>query len=515
MGYAALGNIEIKESLVFDVCIIGAGLAGLYAAYHLGDKLSCCVLSKGGQGSQNSCLAQGGMAAAVGADDAYTLHMEDTIVAGAGLCDRRAVEVLCREAAGDMKCLETAGVPFDLNPEGSLRLAQEGGHSRRRVLHAGGDKSGQAAVNVLQACVENRANVQIFEDAFLADILLDDTGAVTGALVCIEGAYYQIITGNLILATGGIGAVYQQSTNPPSATGDGIAAAKRAGAILSNMEFVQFHPTGFYQAGKTSGQSFLISEAMRGEGAVLVNGQGQRFMEGVHPREELAPRDIVARAIYREMERNASPCVYLDIRHLGEDKLKARFPSIFCHCLKQGINIGQAPIPVCPVQHYFIGGIQTDLHGRTNIPGLYAVGEAACTGVHGANRLAANSLLECLVFGRRAAQMISREPRVSTGGKHLASAPRRPEKQFDLDGLHQKIQYLMQNQGGLLRQGKALEQAQGAVAGILEDLAQAYTAGQQYIEVYNLAIVANNILNSAIWRKESVGAHFRLDWEGQ
>ncbi|MCL2368360.1 MAG: FAD-dependent oxidoreductase, partial [Oscillospiraceae bacterium] len=300
MRYAVSDKIQIAQYLDFDVLVIGTGLAGLYTALHIDQGHTCCLLTKERLDTSNSWLAQGGIAAAMSADDAPGLHLDDTVIAGAGLCDREAVSVLVDEGPDDIRTLLSMGVPFDLDELGDLLNTREGGHRRRRVLHAGGDATGRETVKALSALVAERDNVTMLSRAFLVDILLDDGGSVWGALIHFDGAYRIIRTRHLVIATGGIGQVYLNSTNPSVATGDGIAAALRAGVSIRDMEFIQFHPTGLWRAGET-GQAFLISEALRGEGAILRNHDGRRFMEGAHELADLAPRDIVARAIQSEM----------------------------------------------------------------------------------------------------------------------------------------------------------------------------------------------------------------------
>ena len=520
MRYAVSGNIEIKETLDFDVVVIGAGLAGLYTALNIDRSRSCCILTKERLDSSCSWLAQGGIAAAMAADDAPSLHLEDTLVAGAGLCDADAVKVLVDEGPADISALVDLNVPFDQDAMGGLRIAREGGHSRRRVLHAGGDATGKETVKALERVVAERDNVTFMGRAFLVDVLLDDTGAVCGALIHAGGAYRVIRTRHLVIATGGIGQVYLTTTNPEVATGDGIAAAVRAGAKLADMEFVQFHPTGLWQKGQT-GQTFLISETLRGEGGILRNSKGQAFMEGQHERRDLAPRDIVARAINREMEQTGDPCAYLDMRHHSREFLLKRFPTIFENCEKLGIDMSRDPIPVIPVQHYLIGGIETDLYARTNVPGLYVCGEAASTGVHGANRLAANSMLECLVFGRRAAEAINETvghgdpdapcPNHITPPAYIPVIPIRKALQINTEALRHRVQEIMGTQVAVVREKAGLQEALDEIRTIKAEIEQGFDDKRIYIELLNIVTVAETILEAAIKRKESVGAHYRKD----
>ncbi|SMC46438.1 L-aspartate oxidase [Papillibacter cinnamivorans] len=513
MRYVFSGDLKIQKTSRYDVLIVGAGLAGLYTALHVSPDLKCAVLSKEGIDISNSWLAQGGIAAAVAKDDRPRFHYQDTLVAGAGLCDKKAVQVLVDEGPGDIHTLMSLHVPFDLDEEGDLQITREGGHNRNRVVHAGGDATGRETVKVLAALAGQRPNISFLEHTFFVDILTGGPGGpVTGALIFRDGAFELVSTRKIVICTGGIGQVYLHSTNPAVATGDGIAAAMRAGAKLRNMEFIQFHPTGLWSP-HPEDRAFLISEAVRGEGGLLKNKDGTRFMVGVHELCELAPRDIVARAIVREMAKTGTDHVFLDITSKPEQALAARFPTIYNECLRRGINIARDYIPVFPVQHYLMGGIQTDLNGMTNISGLYACGEAAYTGVHGANRLASNSMLECLVFGRRAAMHIDKniEREQSAPLPVLPQAAPRQAGNLDYKALRRKIQVTMNDYGYVIRTKAGLTEALAVVSGILEQLRQCCDNSKEYYEVYNVALVAQSILEAALARRESVGAHYRED----
>ena len=490
-----------------DVLIIGAGIAGLYTALHLDADRSCCILTKEGVEISNSYLAQGGIAAAVSSNDAPDLHFEDTLIAGAYLCDEEAVRVLVDEAPGEIKRLVSRGVPFDLDEMGELSITREGGHRRNRILHAGGDATGRETVMALSHIVAKRANITFCAHTCFYDIILGDDGAVTGAVVTRDGEFVLIETRTIVIATGGIGQVYLSSTNPSVATGDGIAAAMRAGAEAKNLEFIQFHPTGLWVKNH-AGREFLISEAVRGEGGLLKNSRGERFMVGAHELAELAPRDIVARGIARELERLGEDHVFVDITERGGEFLERRFPTIYNECMANGINIAKDWIPVCPVQHYLMGGISTDMWGRTSIPGLYACGEAAHTGVHGANRLASNSMLECLVFGRRAAEEISKTPAVTPGIAVMPEVPGRPEVPVDFDAIRRDIQTLMSEYGYLIRTENGLTHALGEVRKIIAVLRESWSFDIGYLETLNVATVAEGILVAALARPESVGSHY-------
>ncbi|MDR3310684.1 MAG: L-aspartate oxidase, partial [Oscillospiraceae bacterium] len=503
------GSVKLKQSEPRGVVIVGAGLAGLYAALNTDPALSCVILAKEEVETSNSYLAQGGIAAAIAVDDKPLFHVEDTLAAGAGLCDRAAVEVLCGEGPSDIARLLAMRVPFDLEEDGELSITREGGHHMNRILHAGGDATGREAVKTLAHIAKETPNIDFREHTCFYDIVTDADGTVEGCVVAKDGEFEMIPARSVIIATGGIGQVYGSSTNPAVATGDGIAAAIRAGAELENMEFVQFHPTGLW-TGESSGRSFLISEAVRGEGGLLKNKAGVRFMEGVHELNELAPRDIVARAIFKEITESGEPCAFIDVTAKPREFLEKRFPTIFGECLKRGIDISKDRIPVRPVQHYFMGGIKTDLRARTNIPGLYACGEAAYSGVHGANRLASNSMLECLVFGRRAAEDVNSKPRApqpAGAAPSVTALPERAAAAADLAGIRRKIQSVMTAEGYVVRTLSGLAAALGGLEAIKKELEAVFSPSQDYLETLNIATVACGILQGALARTRSVGAH--------
>ena len=409
--------------------------------------------------------------------------------------------------------LVSMNVPFDLTEFGDLQITREGGHRKNRIVHAGGDATGRETVKALAYIVSQRGNVTFSGRSFFYDILTEQDGSVSGLIIRKDDQDFQLLTTkNIVIATGGIGQVYKTSTNPVIATGDGIAAAMRAGAKLKNVEFIQFHPTGLWSP-EQEDRAFLISEAVRGEGGLLKNRDGVRFMEGTHELNELAPRDIVARAIVREMERTGDDHVFVDITSKSEDFLEKRFPTIYHECRSRGINISRDLIPVCPVQHYLMGGIETDLHARTSIPGLYACGEAAYTGVHGANRLASNSMLECLVFGRRASESINEtlQNEIQSSSTTLPKVPARPSADLDFKSLRAKIQQLMNDYGCVIRNEKGLKLAIGQVSEILRSLEGIYMDSRDYIETLNITSVAKAILEAALQRSGSVGSHYRED----
>ena len=516
MRYAISGDIEIKRVFEYDVVIVGAGLAGLYAALNLDRKLSCLVIAKESVETSSSWLAQAGIAAAISGDDDPDFHLEDTIVAGAGLSDINAVKVLASEGPSDIKNLISLGVPFDFNENGELNLTIEGGHNKRRVVHAGGDATGRETVLSLSSIAARYDNINSRGHSCLFDILTDENGVLGVIIKKSTGDFHMIKTGNVIIATGGVGQVYKSTTNPVLATGDGIAAATRAGAQIQNLEFIQFHPTGLWNP-KNEGPKFLITESLRGEGAKLVNRHGERFMVGNHPLAELAPRDIVARGIVMEMLRDNQEHVYLDITSENEEYLKERFPTIYYECLKHGINIAFDKIPVHPVQHYLMGGIKTNLDGQTNINGLYACGEAASTGIHGANRLAANSLLECLVFGRRTAMRINADFNCDKKSKDVSfndlDIPVKPYSNLDYEEMRNEIKQLMNDNCGVIRKKSGLKKALNHVSEIYEKLDVIFDDSIEYLEALNIATVAKEILTAAYHRSESVGSHYIIGEE--
>jgi L-aspartate oxidase len=499
----------------FDVVIVGAGAAGLYAALNLDHRLTVAVLNKLGPIESNSYYAQGGIAAVTLPTDNWASHLHDTLVAGAGLCDEAAVKVLVQEGPGDIQQLIKLGVPFDRDENGQVKLCMEGAHSCNRILHCGGDATGYHLTRTLIDAVKLRSNITILSFMTLFDVLTDQDGRVAGVLVQDDAEQFiNLRAGSVILATGGIGRVYRNSTNSACATGDGIAAAIRAGAKVKDMEFVQFHPTAMIHPDENM-RYFLISEALRGEGAVLRNRRWEPFMQSVHPRADLAPRDIVARAIVREMKRFDLPNVYLDITAKPRAFLRERFPVIYEECMKRGIDMAVNWIPVMPVQHYFMGGIKTDIHGLTNIDGLYASGESACTGVHGANRLASNSLLECLVFGRRCAQSINGLTSHTAPEAAIPSRDRllpvNANQDFDFETCRTLIRNTMTIKGGIIRNEVDLSDAIKLVDHTLEELRSLQMTDRIAIETLNMATVADKILQAALQRKKSIGAHFRED----
>ncbi len=510
---------DLMNKSFYDVIVVGGGIAGLYAACCFDKALRVCVLAKGNKEENNSYLAQGGIAAAMREDDAPILHLNDTIAAGAGLCNLEAVKILTDEATMDIERLISFGTAFDKKEDGSIIATREGGHSRFRIVHALGDATGKAVVDSLLNEISKRDNITIVDDCFAIDIITIGNKAVGVVAGENPSIYY---ANNTVLACGGIGQVYEKTTNPVIATGDGIAMAKRAGAILENMEFVQFHPTAFYHLSQ-EGVRFLISEAVRGEGGILRNSKGERFMLEYNKMAEIAPRDIVARAIFTEMKKENSKNVWLDITHLDGEYVKTRFPNIYATCHKFGIDVTKDWIPVAPVQHYFMGGVKSDLNGKTNIECLYACGETACTGVHGANRLASNSLLEGLVFGRRVAEDIHNEEnkksklldevRKEFALKNfvLKNILECENPEFDYARARKSVQSLMDSSAGIVRNEKIMESALLEIYKISKYMKLTCPKTKFEIETVNIVQIAIEILVAAINRKDSVGSHFRTD----
>lgn len=496
----------------FDVIVFGAGAAGLYTALNLDGRLSVAVLNKRGLEESNSMYAQGGVAAVVLKEDTYEQHVEDTLVAGAGLCDLDAVRVLVHEGPHEIQKLIDMGVPFDRDPCGDMVVSREGAHHVNRIVHCGGDATGLYLTTTMANDACKRKNITILNNVTVFDILTDGDGAAAGVLAQDDcGRNLLIRAPYCVAATGGIGRVYRNSTNSNCATGDGIACALRAGAELMNMEFVQFHPTALIHPDANM-RYFLISEALRGEGAVLRNRRWEAFMKDVHPMADLAPRDIVTRAISEQMHRYDLPNVYLDITSRSREFLSSRFPVIYEECMKRGIDIAVNWIPVIPVQHYFMGGIKTDLWGRSSVEGLYACGESSCSGVHGANRLASNSLLECLVFGNRCAQDINgREP--AERKKPELPTRKKSERQFDFEASRTHIRRNMTKKCGIIRNQEKMEEAANLLGDYYEQLVDMDLKGRMQVETLNMATVGLRILDAAMARKKSVGAHFRSDEE--
>ena len=516
LRYLTSFDTQKIESEMWDVVVIGSGVAGLYSAVNLDPSYKVCVLSKETMDENNSYLAQGGIAAAIGEDDMPEYHFMDTVKAGAGHCNEEAVTVLVEEAPKDIKLLVELGTNFDREPDGTLTRTREGGHGRFRIVHALGDATGKEVVDSLLRVCRDRENITIKENCFAIDLLISE-GRCVGVLVATgidtEATKKVLYCRSVICASGGVGQVYRNTTNSEVVTGDGISMAYRAGAVLSDMEFVQFHPTAFYTP-EYSGNRFLISEAVRGEGGILLNKNNERFMHKYNEMGEIAPRDIVSRAIFSEMKKTGSEYVYLDITHKDSDYLKKRFPTIYRSCLEHGVDITKDYIPVSPVQHYFMGGIRTDLMGRTNIKGLHACGEAANTGVHGANRLASNSLLEGLVFGRRSAEYINTSIKgIKLEEVHISNVSGASGKTLNVMDVRNEIKTLMDAYAGIERNGPDMEKALNRINEIIGSLENAEMGSVSAMETLNIAYIASLILKGAIARKSNCGSHYRTDSE--
>jgi len=496
-----------------DFLVIGSGVAGLRAAIELSRQGRVLMLTKGHPLESSSSYAQGGVAVAMSEEDDVAVHLTDTLTAGHGLCRPEAVRVLVEEGPDRIQELIGWGAQFD-KIGGKFAFAKEAAHSRSRILRARGDATGNEMVRVLMAEARRHKEIQRLDHHFTVDLVITD-GTCTGALVLDEASRTRTVipASAVLLTTGGAGQVYARTTNPPSATGDGIAMALRAGAVLEDMEFVQFHPTALYLP---SSPPFLLSEAIRGEGGRLRNIKGELFMHRYHAGGPLAPRDIVARAIWSEMASTRSRHVYLDVTHLSATFIKRRFPTIYSTCLRYDIDITEEWIPVSPSAHYLMGGVWTDTSGATSLPGLFAAGEVACSGVHGANRLASNSLLEGLVFGARSA----------LAAISFASQSRRPAPPLlsarDLDAgplcvlndaekLRSSLRRLMWGKVGLVRTGDSLAAATAQLSRWERIVARPFSTRRD-LEVKNMIGVARCITTAALWRENSVGAHYRADF---
>jgi L-aspartate oxidase len=491
----------------YDFIVVGAGIAGLRAAIELSRHGTVLCLSKRELTESNTQYAQGGIAVALGPDDSPEIHLRDTLAAGAGLVNEEAARTLVTEGPTRVLELLDWGVRFDRDEHGQLAFTREGAHSRDRVLHADGDSTGREMGRTLYVQAKSLGNIEMGEFGFCRDLILQDDRVVGVEALHDDGRVEKIMARAVLLATGGAGMVYANTTNPEVATADGVAMAWRAGAELSDMEFIQFHPTALYVKGAPR---FLISEAVRGEGAFLRNDQRKRFMPDYHELAELAPRDVVARAIHRELElsTSADPMVFLDVTHLEGEKLKARFPRIYQTCKEYGLDMSHDLIPIRPAAHYAMGGVRTDLDGRSSLAGLYAAGEAACTGVHGANRLASNSLLEGLVFGARAAVAMAEESApAKLGESHTPTEM--SSGAGNAETLRQESRQCMEANVGIVRNAERLQSAVSSLENILASLPE--SSDREHAEARNIAESGLAIARSALARTESRGAHFRSD----
>ncbi len=517
----------------YDVIILGSGIAGLSMALDLADRCRVLVLTKSVIDDSNTRWAQGGVAAVLGEQDSFADHVEDTLIAGAGLCRREVVEGIVAEGPAAIAEMLDRGVQLDRNADGTLKLTREGGHRARRIVHAA-DATGVAIEDALVAKVRAQGNVEVRERTIAVDLITrarmargrgvglpggrDDKVLGVYALDIAKGEVRALAAPIVVLATGGAGRCYQYTSNPDVATGDGVAMAYRAGARVANMEFFQFHPTALYHPER---KNMLISEALRGEGGILRNAAGERFMPRYHELAELAPRDIVARAIDRELKTRGDASVYLDMTHLPPDYLVERFPTIFAACQDVEIDLRTQPIPVVPAAHYLCGGVLVDGHGRTNIHGLLAIGETSCTGLHGANRLASNSLLEAAVYARRAAKVATdlldagaRSSLPDLQGWDSGEAGS-PDERVLMNQAWDEIRRLMWNYVGIVRSNRRLERAKRRLELLYAEVREEYwrfLVSADVIELRNLVTVSRLIVGSALIRQESRGLHYSLDY---
>jgi L-aspartate oxidase len=495
-----MDGINRVHTIDCDYLVVGAGVAGLRAAIELAEAGSVLVVAKDSLRESSSEYAQGGIAAALSDDDEVGLHEQDTMIAGAGLCDRDAVRTLVQEGPGAIQKLIEWGVEFDRDGT-KLLFALEGAHSRNRVLHSHGDSTGREIARTLYRKAASLGNIDFRSFASITDLLVDD-GAVTGVVACDREQRRQvrIFSKAVLLATGGLGRVFKETTNPDVATGDGIATAYRAGAVISDIEFVQFHPTALFVP---NAPRFLLTEALRGEGGRLRNAAGESFMERYDERGELAPRDIVSRSIVAEMRRTKSH-VYLDLTHMDAEFVRKRFPRVYETCLLHGVDITAGPVPVHPAAHYAMGGVRTDINGRTSVARLFCAGEAACSGVHGANRLASNSLLEGLVFGARAGLAMRDSAEVS---RHSGDIPQ-PELHPNI--AEGEVREIAWEYCGIARDGAGLSEACQRLESTTHQ--RVPRASRENYELRNLHAVALLIARCALAREESRGGHYRTDF---
>ena len=507
----------------YDVIIVGSGIAGVYTALEMDKDVKTAILTKDTIDISNSVLAQGGIAVSLGKEDSPDSHLQDTFYAGAGLCNEESVRVLVDNAADNIKRVCAYGVQFDrVGRKNELSLTREGAHSQNRIIHAG-DSTGKEVLDKLILEVNKRENVHIKERTWVVDLLTTEEEkecVAKGLIVYDEDTKtYKMYYSNIVIcASGGYGYLYRDTTNPAVSTGDGAAMAYRAGAELMDMELIQFHPTVLNHS---QNKNFLISEAVRGEGARLVNNKNEYFMEKYHPLADLAPRDVVSRAIFEEMKRSGAEHVYLDITFKDKEYLQRRFPNIYRTCLNYGLDISKDKIPVAPSQHYCMGGIKADVYGRTSIKGFYACGETACNGIHGANRLASNSLLEGLVFGKKISEEVG-EILLKTGGEENYVKPEikveMSERKslskdiFDIVKVKADIKKTMTEKVGIIRKEERLLAAYEKLKGYEEMVSHMKNVTMDDVEIQNMIILAKVIIESAIARKESRGAHFRSDF---
>jgi len=510
-SFISLRGAELRFSS-YDVLVVGGGIAGLTAALGAAYRWKVGLLTKGTLDQTTTFLAQGGIAAALSPHDSPELHLRDTLEAGAGLCDEQAVRVLVEEGPARIHELEQLGTKFD-RKDGKLILGKEGAHSLPRVVHAGGDATGSVVASALAEVIISGGRVELHENEFVIDLLMDSGRCVGAVSLGAEGELTVSLARAVVLACGGAGQVYSRTTNPLVATGDGHAMAYRAGAVMRDMEFMQFHPTALYSE---ENPVLLVTEALRGEGAYLRDAAGRRFMLEAHPQAELAPRDVVVRHMKRVFDRDGTDHVWLDARHLDSHFLHERFPTVYKGLKERGYDLGKDLIPVAPASHYFIGGVLADTWGRTSIPGLYACGENSSTGIHGANRLASNSLLEGLVFGERTVRELNRylavaDPAVRKVKLALTDEPREGNDPALVAQVRKELGRLMMDLCGIVRNGDDLDRAQQAISQLRASLAPP-GLNMAELELFNLITVAEHIVASALFREESRGVHLRADF---
>ncbi|ANT65370.1 L-aspartate oxidase [Prosthecochloris sp. CIB 2401] len=514
----------MTAELVTDVLVIGSGIGGLYFALNMAEKAHVTIITKKESSTSNTNWAQGGIAATVDKNDSSELHIADTLDAGAGLCNKEMVEIMVKEGPLHIRRLIELGVNFTTSNDDELDLGQEGGHSRKRIVHAK-DLTGQEVEHALLNRVNSHPNITLLEHHFAVELLTEHHLHIKTNDITCYGAYAldtqnrqlkKIRAKVTMVASGGIGHVYLHTTNPDIATGDGVAMAYRAGAVIANMEFVQFHPTSLYHP---KAKSFLISEAVRGFGGILRRKDGEAFMQQYDPRENLAPRDIVARAIDSEMKKTGDECVFLDVTHLDADEVRNHFPNIYETCLEYGIDMTKEMIPVVPAAHYSCGGIQTDDKGRTSIERLYACGESSCTGVHGANRLASNSLLEALVFAWRSYRHIQSVIGSIENNQPFPdwddSGTVNPEEWILVSHNKKEAQQVMSDYVGIVRSDLRLERALRRIEFLKEETEAYYKRTKittQILELRNIIKIAGLVIQSAIKRRESRGLHYTTDY---
>ncbi len=508
----------------FDVLIIGSGAAGLGVALSLDSRTKIAVVTKGPLSGGASPRAQGGIASVMSEEDNHQSHIQDTLTVGAGLCDEKIVEFTVKNAKSAIEWLISQGVQFSMDASGSkFHLGQEGGHGRRRIMHVA-DKTGSAVVKTLIEQIKDHKNIHCFTERMAAELIVHENKCI-GALV-LDHENQQLnyfFAKQVVLATGGASSAYLHTSNSDPMSGDGIAMAWRAGCRVANMEFNQFHPTCLFHP---EGNLFLITEALRGEGAKLILPNGEPFMSNYHPKGELAPRDVVTRAIYEQLQKHSLECVYLDISHQSAEMVKKHFPTIYSKCLEFNIDMTKTPIPVVPAAHYTCGGVVTDRYGQTDVDNLYAVGEVACTGLHGANRIASNSLLECLVFAMSAGQKIGEKllekkthlhnPRELTLKYSMIFKDQFKATSKEINDITLKLRKLMWDQVGIVRTGEQLENALHQIEAIKLDLEmhngfKVFLSWEQ-AQLHNLITVCELIARCAVQRKESRGTHFNLDY---